>query len=107
GWRGTAVEAVHRAHAVAVRDGAVIAESGDSGVVAFMRSSSKPLQAIPLARARADVDDRDLAIASASHLADEEQLAAVRSLLAKAPAAESELECGPAGNPPSPLKHNC
>jgi L-asparaginase II len=72
-----------------------------------MRSSSKPLQAIPLARARADVDDRDLAIASASHLADEEQLAAVRALLAKTPAAEAELECGPAGNPPSRLKHNC
>ena len=105
--RGNVVEAVHHVHAVAVRDGAVIAESGDSGLVAFMRSSSKPLQAIPLARARADVDDRDLAIASASHLADEEQLAAVRALLAKAPAAESDLECGPGGDPPSPLKHNC
>src|SRR5438093_10092029 len=105
--RGGVVEAVHHVHAVAVQDGAVIAESGDSGLVAFMRSSSKPLQAIPLARARADVDDRDLAIASASHLADEEQLAAVRALLAKAPAAESELECGPGGDPPSPLKHNC
>jgi L-asparaginase II len=105
--RGDVVEAVHRVHAVAVQDGAVIAESGDSGLVAFMRSSSKPLQAIPVARARADLDDRDLAIASASHLADPDQLAAVRSLLAKAPAAETELECGPAGIPPSPLKHNC
>jgi len=75
--------------------------------VAFMRSSSKPLQAIPLARARGDVDERDLAIASASHLADEEQLAAVRALLAKAPATEDELECGPAGHPPAPIKHNC
>jgi L-asparaginase II len=106
-WRGDVIEAVHLVHAVAVLDGAVIAEAGDSGVVAFMRSSSKPLQAIPLARARDDVDDRDLAIASASHLADEDQLAAVRALLAKAPADESELECGPAGNPPSRLKHNC
>src|SRR5439155_18399706 len=105
--RGGVTEAVHRVHAVAVLDGAVIAEAGDSGVVAFMRSSSKPLQAIPLARARHDVDDRDLAIASASHLADEDQLAAVRALLAKAPADESELECGLAGNPPSRLKHNC
>jgi L-asparaginase II len=72
-----------------------------------MRSSSKPLQAIPLARARADVDAWDLAIASASHLADPDQLAAVRALLGKAPAAEAELECGPAGDPPSRLKHNC
>jgi len=72
-----------------------------------MRSSSKPLQAIPLARARGDVDDRDLAIASASHLADPDQLAAVGALLAKAPASEDELECGPDGDPPRRLNHNC
>jgi L-asparaginase II len=105
--RGDIVEAVHRIHAVAVQDGAVIAEAGDSSLVAFMRSSSKPLQAIPLARARDDLDSRDLAIASASHLADDSQLTAVRGLLAKAPAREDELECGPEGNPPSRLKHNC
>ncbi len=105
--RGETVEAVHRVHAVAVQAGAVIAEAGDSALVAFMRSSSKPLQALPVARARDDLDSRELAIASASHLADEAQLAAVRSLLAKAPASEDELECGPEGNPPSRLKHNC
>ena len=101
------VEAIHRVHGVAVQDGAVIAEAGDSGLVAFMRSSSKPLQALPLARARDDLDARDLAIASASHLADPAQLAAVRALLSKAPANEDELECGPEGEPPSRLKHNC
>jgi L-asparaginase II len=105
--RAGVVEAGHRVHAVAVENGAVIAEAGDPSLVCFMRSSSKPLQAIPLARARPDVDDRDLAIASASHLADPDQLAAVRALLAKAPAEESELECGPAGTPPRKLKHNC
>jgi L-asparaginase II len=105
--RGKVIEAVHRVHAVAVQDGVVIAEAGDSSLVALMRSSSKPLQAIPLARAREDVDARELAIASASHLADDAQLAAVRSLLAKAPADEDELECGPAGEPPSRVKHNC
>jgi L-asparaginase II len=105
--RANVVEAVHRVHAVAVQDGAVIAEAGDSARVAFMRSSSKPLQALPLARAREDLDPRDLAIASASHLADEAQLAAVRALLEKAPASVDELECGPEGHPPSPLNHNC
>jgi L-asparaginase II len=105
--RGGVVEAVHRVHAVAVADGAVIAEAGDPGLVCFMRSSSKPLQAIPLARARTDADERDLAIASASHLAEPAQLEAVRALLAKAPAEESELECGPEGSPPRKLKHNC
>ena len=105
--RGNVVEAVHRVHAVAVQDGAVIAEAGDPALVSFMRSSSKPLQALPLARAREDLDARDLAIASASHLADDAQLAAVRALLAKAPASVDELECGPEGDPPSPLNHNC
>ena len=63
--RGATIEAVHRVHAVAVRDGSVVAEAGDAALVAFMRSSSKPLQAIQLARARGDMDVRDLAIASA------------------------------------------
>jgi len=98
--RGDVVEAVHSIHAVAVRDGEVVAVAGHPAVVAFMRSSSKPLQAIPLARAREDVDERDLAIASASHLADEAQLTAVKALLAKAPGREDDLECGPEGNPP-------
>ena len=105
--RGGVVEAIHRVHGVAVQDGAVIAEAGDSGLVAFLRSSSKPLQALPLVRARDDLDERDLAIASASHLADPAQLAAVRALLSKAPASEDELECGPEGEPASRLKHNC
>jgi L-asparaginase II len=105
--RGDVVEAVHRVHAVAVEDGEVVARAGDPAVLAFMRSSSKPLQAIPLARAREDVDERDLAIASASHLADDTQLTAVKALLAKAPAREDELECGLEGKPPSRLKHNC
>jgi L-asparaginase II len=105
--RGGVLEASHRVHAVAVEGGAVIAEAGDPGFVCFMRSSSKPLQAIPLARARTDIDERDLAIASASHLADPAQLEAVRALLAKASAEESELECGAEGSPPRKLNHNC
>ena len=72
-----------------------------------MRSSSKPLQALPLARSRPDLEARELAIASASHLALPEQLDAVRSLLAKAAANEEQLECGPNGNPPRKINHNC
>ena len=105
--RGDLVEAVHRVDAVAVQDGATVAQAGDGSLVTFMRSASKPLQALPLARARADVDERDLAIASASHLAGPDALEAVRALLAKAPADEEELECGPDGDPASGLKHNC
>src|SRR5580765_2042317 len=98
--RNGTVEARHRVHAVAVKNGAVIAEAGDAGLTCFMRSSSKPIQALPLARARDDLDDRDLAIASSSHRATDDQIAAVRALLAKAPATEDDLELGPqAGRP--------
>ena len=103
--RGGTVESVHRVHAVAVRDGEVVGAAGDPAFVTFLRSSAKPIQALPLARERADVDDRDLAIASASHVASDEQLAAVRALLAKADATEDDLECGPYEG--SRLKHNC
>ena len=103
--RGGTVESEHRVHAVAVRDGQIAEAAGDSGLVTFMRSSAKPIQALPLVRAREDLDSRDLAIASASHLADSEQLAAVEALLAKAPATEDDLECGPFEG--SRLKHNC
>jgi L-asparaginase II len=105
--RGSVVEAVHQAYAVAVQDGAVVAEVGDGGLVTFIRSAAKPLQALPLARAREDLDGRDLAIASSSHLADPAQLEAVRALLEKAPADPEELECGPVDDPAERLRHNC
>jgi len=103
--RGDTIESLHRVHGVAVRAGEVVASAGDPAFVTFMRSAAKPVQALPLARARDDLDERDLAIASASHLADEDQLAAVQALLAKAPATEADLECGPFEG--SKLKHNC
>lgn len=105
--RGGTVESRHRIHAVAVQDGAVVEEVGDGGLVTFLRSSAKPIQALPLTRALPELDEQELAIACASHLALPEQLAAARALLARAPASEDELECGPAGDPPEPIKHNC
>jgi L-asparaginase II len=105
--RAGTMESRHRAHAVAVQDGTVVAEAGDGGLVTFMRSSAKPLQALPLTRALPELDEKELAIACASHQALPEQLDAVRSLLAKAPAGEDELECGPAGDPPEAINHNC
>ena len=100
--RGPTVEARHRVHAVLVdADGEIVRAAGDPELVSFLRSSAKPIQALPLARARDDLDDRDLAIASASHLAQPMHLDAVRGLLARAPASEDELECG------GGIVHNC
>ena len=106
--RGGVVESVHRVHAVAVQEGAVVAEAGDAAFVTFFRSSAKPVQALALVRARPDLDDAGVAIACASHQAEPAQLDAVRALLAHGGATEEELECGPqAGRPPERVCHNC
>jgi L-asparaginase II len=102
--RGGFCEARHRAHAVAVQDGEVVACAGDRDLVAYFRSAAKPIQALPVVRARPDLDDAEIAVACASHLARPEQLEPVRTLLAKAAATEDDLECGPE---PTRLEHNC
>jgi L-asparaginase II len=106
--RGSVVEAVHRVHAVALRDGAVVASAGDPELVSFFRSSAKPIQALQVVRALPELDDEQLAIASASHRAEHAQLGAVRRLLDTAGATEGQLECGlQEGRVPEPLYHNC
>jgi L-asparaginase II len=102
--RADTVEARHAVHAVAMQDGTVVASVGDPGLVTYFRSSAKPLQALPLVRARPDLDDSEIAIACASHLHRPDQLAPVLSLLAKARMDEDDLECGPE---PTRLQHNC
>jgi L-asparaginase II len=102
--RGDVVEARHLVHAVAVSDGEIVGQAGDPRLVTYFRSSAKPIQALPVVRARPDLDDAEIAIACASHLARPEQLEPVRSLLAKAEATEDDLECGPE---PTKLEHNC
>jgi L-asparaginase II len=102
--RGDVVEARHRVHAVAVADGAIVELCGDPALVAYFRSSAKPLQALPAIRARPDLADVEIAIACASHLHRPEQLDPVRSLLAKAEATDDDLECGAE---PTRLEHNC
>jgi L-asparaginase II len=106
--RGSLVEAVHRVHAVVVEEGRITESAGDPALVTFYRSSSKPLQALPLARERDDVSEIELAIACASHRAEPPQLEAARSLLERAPATEADLELGPQeGRGRSLLSHNC
>ena len=106
--RNGVVEAAHRIHAVAVRAGEVVAVAGDPALTYFMRSSSKPLQALPLVRARDDLPDDELAIACASHGDTPDQVAAVQALLARAEATEDDLELGfQEGRPPQRIHHNC
>src|SRR5512141_1633491 len=102
--RGSVVEAVHRVH-VAMTDGR---SWGDPGLAFFLRSSSKPIQAIPFVEGHDDLDDDEIAIACASHHAEPAQLAAVRKVLARAGATVDDLECGvQPGRPDGKLGHNC
>jgi L-asparaginase II len=102
--RGDVVEARHVVHAVAVHESRIVESAGDPHLVTYFRSSAKPIQALPLVRARPDLDDGEVAIACASHLHRPDQLAPVLSLLAKARMDEDDLECGPE---PTRLQHNC
>lgn len=106
--RNGVVEATHLVHAVAVGGGEIVEAAGDQQLMCFMRSSSKPLQALPLVRARGDLSDEDVAIACASHRDTTEQVAAARALLEKAEATEDDLELGPQqGRPPGLIHNNC
>jgi L-asparaginase II len=106
--RGEIVESMHRVHAVAVKDGEVVAAAGDPSLVVSLRSSAKPIQALLLARAREDLEEEHYAIASASHFGTELHVEVVRSLLRATGGAEDELDCGLQDNrPPEPVYHNC
>jgi L-asparaginase II len=73
-----------------------------------LRSAAKPIQALPLARAREDLEEAELAIAAASHFGTPLHVEAVRALLRRTGGSESELECGlQDGRPPEPIFHNC
>ena len=102
--RGDVVEARHRVHAVAVSAGTIVEAVGDPAFVTTFRSAAKPIQALPIVRARPDLDDAEIAIACASHLHRPDQLEPVQRLLTKADASEDDLECGPE---PTRLEHNC
>jgi L-asparaginase II len=86
----------------------MVAAAGDASLATSLRSSAKPFQALPLARAYERLSDEELAIAAASHYGTPLHVEAVRSLLAATGGREEELECGlQKGRPPEPVFHNC
>jgi L-asparaginase II len=97
--RGSFVESMHAVHAVAVQDGAVVAEFGDASLTASLRSAAKPFQALPLVEdgvtERFGLGSEDLALACASHSSEPGQVTRVRDLLAKIGCSERDLLCGP------------
>lgn len=124
--RGQIVESVHfGAIAVVDRSGNLFASYGNVDIVTFLRSSSKPLQAIPFlmhgGRERFDLSPREIALICASHTGTDEHMAVLQSLQYKVGVGEEELLCGihpirdkstkeamqARGEDPTPNRHNC
>jgi L-asparaginase II len=97
--RGALVESVHRGHIAFCDSRAEVLEAvGDPDAYVYARSSAKPFQALPLVLSGAadafGLTAEELAVACASHNAEEPHLAAVRSLLEKAGLVEDDLQNG-------------
>jgi L-asparaginase II len=97
--RGSITESRHRGHIVAVDgDGQIVAQLGAPHTVTFLRSSSKPHQAIPLlamgAADRFGFTEKEVAISCASHNGEQIHTETVARMLEKIGLNESALKCG-------------
>lgn len=124
--RGGVVESLHYgAVAVADADGRLVAHAGDPQAVSFLRSTAKPLQALPLvesgAAAHFGFSPKELAIVCGSHGGTDEHVAVLRGLHRRMGLTEDDLLCGvhpphdkqtaarlqSEGAEPTPYRHNC
>jgi L-asparaginase II len=98
-WRGPLIESRHRGHLAAVDgSGETVASLGSPDTVTFVRSSSKPFQALPVvtsgAADRFGFTEREVAIACGSHSGEAIHVETVQSMLGKIGLDESYLKCG-------------
>lgn len=124
--RGRIPESIHfGAIAVVEATGRLLASYGDPYLVTFLRSSAKPLQALPFIEFGGDqvyhLTSKEIAILCASHAGTEEHVAVVKSVQDKVGIQESDLLCGvqppldaataerlrAKGEPFTPNRHNC
>jgi len=124
--RGALVESVHRGRLAVCDPGDNVLDAvGDPEAYLYARSSAKPFQALPLVLSGAadafGLTGEALAVACASHSAEEPHLAAVRSILRKAGLTEDDLQSGAhpplygpeaakllrGGEEPRPIHSNC
>ncbi|MEM9795888.1 MAG: asparaginase [Pseudomonadota bacterium] len=122
--RGDRVESLHRGHAVICdASGDVLEAWGDPAAIVYPRSSCKMIQALPLLEsgAGADLSDRHLALACASHQGAAIHTDLAASWLRDLGLGEGDLRCGShmpkdddahgalirGGAAPSQLHNNC
>lgn len=124
--RGPIVESVHfGAIAIVDAQARLWASWGDPYLVTFMRSSAKPLQALPLIEMGGEqlyhLTSKEIALLCASHDGTDEHVDVVRGIQEKMGIQESDLLCGiqpplhtptaealrARGEQPTPNRHNC
>jgi L-asparaginase II len=124
--RGPQVESIHfGALAIVDAQGHLLASLGDPHFVTYLRSSSKPMQALPFIERggaeRFGLTEAEVALLCASHSGTDEHVAAVEGIQAKLGIHESDLLCGPQpsghaptakamllrGEEPGPNRNNC
>jgi L-asparaginase II len=97
--RGAITESRHRGHVIAVDgDGQIIARLGSPETVTYLRSSAKPLQAVPLvstgAADRFNFTPQEIAVACGSHSGEPIHEETVAAMLAKTGLGAGALKCG-------------
>jgi L-asparaginase II len=124
--RGDTVESIHYgAIAVVSAAGELVAWYGDPNAVTFLRSTAKPLQALPFIEhggpQHFGLTRREIAILCASHSGTDEHVRVVQGVQEKCGLTEAELLCGvhdpedpealrtlrERNQQPTPNRHNC
>jgi len=124
--RGPIVESMHYgAFAIVDSEGGLIASSGDPLATTYLRSSAKPLQALPFIESKGHIHwgltNQEIAIMCASHTGTDAHVQVLAGLQAKTGVSETDLLCGvhppidettrirllKKGQAPTPNRHNC
>ncbi len=98
-FKNETAESIHWGSAAVVdAEGRLLYRVGDPYLVTFMRSSSKPFQAIPIvesgAAKRFEFTPKELAIMTGSHSGEDDQVELVKTIFDKIGLSESNLQCG-------------
>lgn len=97
-YRGGIVENTISGHYVIIKNGNIIKSKGNPNLIAYTRSSSKPIQGLAIilsgAADKFRLSQKELAIMCASHAADPIHIDLVRSIMRKFKITEKMLLCG-------------
>ncbi|WP_136608977.1 asparaginase [Paenibacillus dokdonensis] len=99
-YRAGIMECAHYGHICIVNDqGEIAAAAGNPDFVTFTRSAAKPLQAISAIRggivSHYGLSEKEIAIMTASHLAQPDHVEVLESIMQKTGLSEMELICAP------------